>query len=144
MVSGMTAWISMFSRPRGAIAVCGADAAMLQHRLAIYEVLAALRALGLAIFLWTAKDRQTSESLGRDLRTARCQTWSRQITAWPGLEQSLDHGPTQNHPGRRGPTAAPADLQTYSRPRLVDGSNSPLTAKAEIVAAPQALFVYLP
>jgi len=65
-----------------------ADAAMLQHRLAIHEVLAALQALGVAIFLWTTKDRQTLESLGRDLRTASCQTWSRKITAWPGLEQS--------------------------------------------------------
>ncbi len=47
----------------GAIAACGADAAMLQHRLAIHEVLAGLRALGVAIFLWTARDPQTLESL---------------------------------------------------------------------------------
>ncbi len=31
--------------------------------MAMPEVLAALRALGVAIFLWTAKDRQTLESL---------------------------------------------------------------------------------
>ena len=46
-----------------AIAACGTDAVMLQHRLVTQEVLDALRALGVAIFLWTAKDRQTLESL---------------------------------------------------------------------------------
>lgn len=46
-----------------AVAACGADAAMLQHGLAVQDVLAALRALGVTIFLWTAKDSQTFESL---------------------------------------------------------------------------------
>ncbi len=47
----------------GSVAGCGADAAMLQHRLGSPEVLAALRAVGAAIFLWTAEDPQALESL---------------------------------------------------------------------------------
>ena len=47
----------------GSVAGCGADAAMLQHRLGSREVLDALRAVGAAIFLWTAEDPQALESL---------------------------------------------------------------------------------
>ena len=47
------------------VAGCAADAAMLQHRLGSTEVLAALRAVGVGIFLWTAEDRAALESLWR-------------------------------------------------------------------------------
>jgi glycerophosphoryl diester phosphodiesterase len=47
----------------GAVATSGADAAMLHHRLGVGEVFGAMRALGVAVFLWTARDRETVESL---------------------------------------------------------------------------------
>ena len=47
----------------GAVATSGADAAMLHHRLGVGEVFGAMRALGVAVFLWTARDRETFESL---------------------------------------------------------------------------------
>ena len=88
MVAGMTAWISMLSRPRSAIAACALMQLCSSTGSRSMRSWPPLQALGVAIFLWTTKDRQTLESLGRDLRTASCQTWSRKITAWPGLEQS--------------------------------------------------------
>lgn len=47
----------------GAVGCCGADAVMLQHQLADRAVVAALRRLSVAVFLWTAADRETFESL---------------------------------------------------------------------------------
>ena len=47
----------------GAVATSGADAAMLHHRLGVREVVGAMRALGVAVFLWTARDGETFESL---------------------------------------------------------------------------------
>lgn len=47
----------------GAAKACRADAVMLQHRLGDGSVVAAARARGVAVFLWTAKDRETHESL---------------------------------------------------------------------------------
>lgn len=47
----------------GAVGCCGADAVMLQHQLADRAVVAALRRLSMAVFLWTAADRETFESL---------------------------------------------------------------------------------
>ncbi len=39
-------------------------------------------------WMWTAEDAKRWSRFGRDLRRASCQTWSRNITAWPGLQQS--------------------------------------------------------
>jgi glycerophosphoryl diester phosphodiesterase len=47
----------------GVIAACRADAAMLHHRLASPDLLAALRRRGIGIFLWTADDRRKFETL---------------------------------------------------------------------------------
>jgi len=47
----------------GAAEACGADAVMLQHRLGDDAVLAAARARGVAVFLWTAEDLATHASL---------------------------------------------------------------------------------
>jgi glycerophosphoryl diester phosphodiesterase len=46
-----------------AVGACGADAVMLHHQLADQEVVATLRELSVAVFLWTAEDRETFESL---------------------------------------------------------------------------------
>jgi glycerophosphoryl diester phosphodiesterase len=47
----------------GALATSGADAAMLHHRLGDRDLIGAMRALGVAVFLWTARDTETFELL---------------------------------------------------------------------------------
>lgn len=44
------------------VRACGADAAMVQHRLVSAEVVAALRRAGMGVFAWTAGDRPTFEA----------------------------------------------------------------------------------
>src|SRR5215467_9951264 len=106
------------------------------------QMLAALRALGVAILIWTAKDRQTLESLWRIIpHQHHVRPGRGALPRGLGWNRALDYAPTQNHPGRSGPTAAGADPQTYSRRRLLDGCHSPLTA-SETFVAPQELFVY--
>ncbi|SRR6266700_2537830 len=59
----LESWAGAATEIAGAVAASGADAAMLHHRLGAPEAIAALRARGKAAFLWTARDRETFESL---------------------------------------------------------------------------------